>query len=159
MADFIITIEDSEFEMDRQDIASLNAYTRNDKNLHVLHDQKSYQVALLEEDFQNKKVTLLVNGNPYKVSIADEYDQLIKQMGLLEKSNQKQKDIKAPMPGLIVDILVQEGQAFAKGDSLIILSAMKMENVIAAEGDGVVKRIAVEKNDAVDKGQLLIEIA
>ena len=62
------------------------------------------------------------------------------------------------MPGLIIDILVKEGQAIQKGDQLLILEAMKMENVIKAEGEGIVKSILTEKSKAVDKGQVIIEM-
>ncbi|HNM32873.1 MAG TPA: biotin/lipoyl-binding protein, partial [Chitinophagales bacterium] len=65
---------------------------------------------------------------------------------------------KAPMPGLVLDILVEAGQAVNKGDNLIILEAMKMENIIKASGSGTVKSIHVQKKDAVEKNQLLIEM-
>ena len=62
------------------------------------------------------------------------------------------------MPGLVLSILVEPGQAVQKGDVLLILEAMKMENVLKAAGDGTVKNIAVAKGAAVDKGQLLLEM-
>jgi biotin carboxyl carrier protein len=62
------------------------------------------------------------------------------------------------MPGLVLKILAEPGQAVNKGDSLIILEAMKMENVIKATGPGTVKAICVNEKDTVDKNQLLIEM-
>ena len=62
------------------------------------------------------------------------------------------------MPGLIVDVMVEVGQEIAEGTPLLVLSAMKMENIILSQGDGVVKSVEVQKNDAVEKGQLIIEM-
>lgn len=61
------------------------------------------------------------------------------------------------MPGLILDILVEEGQEVNEEDQLVILEAMKMENVITSPRNGVIKKIGVSKGDAVDKKQMLIE--
>ena len=65
--------------------------------------------------------------------------------------------IKAPMPGLILEINVSVGQEVKENDNLLILEAMKMENSFSSPRDGIIKSIAVFKGDAVDKGQLLIE--
>jgi biotin carboxyl carrier protein len=62
------------------------------------------------------------------------------------------------MPGLVLNILVEAGQEVSKGDALLILEAMKMENVIKASGDGKVRSVKVKKGDAVDKGLLLVEM-
>jgi len=68
------------------------------------------------------------------------------------------KNIKAPMPGLVLDVLVESGQTITKGDQLLILEAMKMENVLKAAGDGVVKSIEIKKGNTVEKGQILVEM-
>jgi biotin carboxyl carrier protein len=62
------------------------------------------------------------------------------------------------MPGLVVNILVAEGDTIAKGDALLVLEAMKMENIIKSPGEGVVKKININKGQAVEKNQVLIEI-
>jgi len=74
-------------------------------------------------------------------------------------SDEKMDHVKAPMPGLVLDILVEVGQTINKGDNLLVLEAMKMENIIKASGTGIVKNIKVNKKDAVEKNQLLIEMA
>lgn len=66
-------------------------------------------------------------------------------------------NVKAPMPGLVLDILVEAGQSVNKGDNLLILEAMKMENIIKASGNGVVKNININKKMRL-KNQLLIEM-
>lgn len=65
-------------------------------------------------------------------------------------------EILAPMPGKIVDVLVEVGDQVSEDDELLILEAMKMENPVYATGDGVVKEIKVKKNDAVEADQLLV---
>ncbi len=79
-------------------------------------------------------------------------------MGLSAFNTQKVNAIKAPMPGLIVEVMVEEGQEVVEGTPLLVLSAMKMENIIVSQGEGVVKSIEVKKSDAVEKGQLIIEM-
>jgi len=79
-------------------------------------------------------------------------------MGLSVVASQKLSSVKAPMPGLVLDIMVEPGQEVAEGDSLLILEAMKMENVLKATGEGVVKSIEITKGAAVEKGQILIEM-
>ena len=72
-------------------------------------------------------------------------------------SNQKESELKAPMPGKVLDIMVTAGGSVVKGDGVLVLEAMKMENVIKSPADGVIKRIAVVKNQAVEKNEVLIE--
>ncbi len=99
-----------------------------------------------------------VNGNDYKVKIKDTYDEQVKNMGLLSTTSQKVNDIQAPMPGLVIDVLVESGEEISEGTPLVVLSAMKMENIILAPNEGIIKSIEVEKDQAVDKGQLLITL-
>jgi biotin carboxyl carrier protein len=125
---------------------------------HILKNNQSFHVELIDSDFANQRLTLLVNGNSYQIKIADEYDTLIKKLGLSAGTGQKVKEVKAPMPGLVLEVMVSAGQAVQKGDALLILEAMKMENIIKALSEGVVKRIQVEKGQTVEKGAILIEM-
>ena len=77
-------------------------------------------------------------------------------MGLLTSTSQKVNSVKAPMPGLIIDVMVTAGQTVSEGTPLLVLSAMKMENIILSQGAGIVKSIAVKIDDTVEKGQLII---
>ena len=69
----------------------------------------------------------------------------------------KLNNLKAPMPGLIYEMKVKIGDEVKKGDVLLILVAMKMENAIKAAGDGIVKSIKTNTGDSVEKGQLIME--
>ncbi|MFK7806665.1 MAG: acetyl-CoA carboxylase biotin carboxyl carrier protein subunit [Saprospiraceae bacterium] len=123
---------------------------------HVLKNNKSFDAEVVETDLANRQLTLLVNGSTYKVSISDEYDELVKKLGLSVSSGQTIKEIKAPMPGLVLDVMASSGQEVKKGDALLILEAMKMENVIKSTGDATVKAIRVSKSDTIDKGEIMI---
>jgi biotin carboxyl carrier protein len=101
---------------------------------------------------------LKINGKHQLVTLQDSYDQLVKKMGLNTGILHKISAIKAPMPGLVLSISIEAGQAVKQGDPLLILEAMKMENVIKSPGDGIVKKIVVEKGKPVDKGEILIEM-
>ena len=151
--------ETFKFSVSAEDADNLDFVKIDDNNFHVLRGGKSFRAELVEADFHNKTLHLKINGNQFSIKIADQYDQLVEKMGLSAVVSSKVKDIKAPMPGLVLDINVSAGQEVNKGDKLVILEAMKMENVIKSEGEGVVKEIHVEKGATVDKGQMLIEMA
>jgi len=153
-----LTVNDQK-ELDlSSDTLDLDFVENGGGQFHVLHQQQSYKAEVLEMDFNNKTIKIAVNGNAYIVKIADEHDQLVKKLGLSLTSSQKINSVKAPMPGLVLNVAVKKGQAINKGDTLLILEAMKMENVIKSAGEGVVKAIQIKKGQAVDKGQLMIEM-
>jgi len=158
MAKYIVNSGGEEITLTDIDAKQLDVLSITKNQFHVLQHNKAYKVATLQTDFDAKTLTVEVNGNRYEVSISDEYDQMVKKMGLLVNTSKKENEIKAPMPGLIVDVMVKEGQEITEGMPLLVLSAMKMENIILAQADGTVKRVAIKKDDAVDKGQLIIEM-
>ena len=81
----------------------------------------------------------------------------LEKMGLSNVASAKLNNLKAPMPGLIYEMKVKVGDEVKKGDTLLILVAMKMENAIKAVGDGIVKSIKTNTGDSVEKGQLIME--
>lgn len=153
-----INIGEQVFALKKEDLADLNMVKTSEGDFHILQGGKAYRAELENANFNDKTMTIKINGNKYEIDIEDSYDQLVKEMGLSTAGSQKMTNVKAPMPGLVLDILVESDQAVSKGDALLILEAMKMENVLKAEGDGVVKSIEVEKGTAVDKGQIIIEM-
>ena len=152
-----VNIGEASFQFDANQANSIDV-VKNGKSLHVLQNNKAFDVKIIATNFNEKTLTLEVNGNKYDVNIEDEYDMLVKKMGLSAFVVQKMTNVKAPMPGLIVEVLVKPGETVEKGSQLLILEAMKMENVLKAEGEGIVKSIEVVKGNAVDKGQILIEM-
>jgi len=82
---------------------------------------------------------------------------LLEKLGMGGSSTKKIKNLKAPMPGLVRQILLQVDEEVTKDTPLLILEAMKMENVIKAHGEGKIKSIQVNQGQAVEKSTLLVE--
>jgi biotin carboxyl carrier protein len=133
------------------DIVKLDA-----SNYHIIDNNKSYNVEVVSFNREEKTAEIKVNGNTYQLTAKDQFDALLDQLGLSSLNSNKVSDIKAPMPGLVLKVLVNEGDEVKKGDSLFILEAMKMENIIKAPADATVKSIKVKPTDKVEKGQLII---
>jgi biotin carboxyl carrier protein len=129
----------------------------NDGHFHVIYGQKSFRVEVVKTDFTTKSFTVKVNGRSYQIGLKDQFDLLLEKMGMNSGQTAKINIIKAPMPGLIIDLKIKDGDAVKAGDTLLILEAMKMENIIKSPGEGVVKSIKVKKGDTVEKNQVLIE--
>jgi biotin carboxyl carrier protein len=154
-----LTVNDTfDFNLTSSDLDHLDVVTLNNDHFHLLQNGKSYHSELISLDSESKTVQLKINGNHYQVKIADHYDLLVHKMGLSANIIHKISEIKAPMPGLVLSLAVEPGQEVVHGDPLLILEAMKMENVIKSPGEGKVKKIHVVKGKAVDKGELLIEM-
>ncbi len=145
------------FEWTESDLKKLDAIQLNTSQFHVLDNHKPYKVEIVSTDFIAKKYTIKVNNNTYEVAISDALDILIQSMGIERGRTKVVNAIKAPMPGLILEISVEVGQEVKENDPLLILEAMKMENSFLSPRNGIIKSIAVQKGMAVDKGQLLVE--
>ncbi len=124
---------------------------------HILRNNKGYQVEVISISKEDKTATIQVNGNRYEIELKDQYDTLLENLGMASMNVKKNNDYKAQMPGLIIDVRVAIGDEVKKGDPLIVLEAMKMENIIKSPDDVVVKSIHVEVGQAVEKKQVLIE--
>ncbi len=124
---------------------------------HLLKDNLSYNLEIVKHIPEEKKMVVKINNTSYTLDIKDKYDELLHSLGLDSLAAKKVNDIKAPMPGMVLNILVTEGQEVKKGDPLIVLEAMKMENILKSPTDGVIKKIAIKKGIAVEKNQLLIQ--
>jgi biotin carboxyl carrier protein len=97
-----------------------------------------------------------VNHRTFEIKKAHALDALIAAMGLDQPKLRKLKEMQAPMPGRVTVIHVKMGQQVEPGAPLLSLEAMKMENVLKAEGIGVVSEITIQEGDVVDKGAILI---
>ena len=130
---------------------------KDGKGFHILSDNKSYRVDVVKADYAAKSFTIRVNNNTYELSAKDRFDLLLEELGMADLASSKANDLKAPMPGMVLDIVVSAGDSVSKGDKLVVLEAMKMENVLKAEADAVVKAIHAVKGKAVEKNQILVE--
>jgi len=124
---------------------------------HMVKDNLSYNLEIVRQLPEEKQLVVKINNTAYVLNIRDKYDDLLHSLGLDSLASKKVNDIKAPMPGMVLTILVTEGQEIKKGDPLIVLEAMKMENVLKSPTDGIVKKITVNKGIAVEKNQVLIQ--
>ncbi|GAA3590045.1 acetyl-CoA carboxylase biotin carboxyl carrier protein subunit [Flavivirga amylovorans] len=146
-----------DFEIKDDDISNLNALQISASKFHVLDQNKSYHAEITRDDFNKKSYEVKINNNTYNINILNDLDVLIKDMGFSIGAAKHIDSVKAPMPGLILEINVKANQEVKEDDPLLILEAMKMENIITSPTDGVIKSISVSKGEAVEKNQLLIE--
>lgn len=126
-------------------------------HFHVIYAHKSYNVEVVSSDQHKKTAVIKINGQLYTTHIEDRFDRILKAMGMENGAVSTIVEIRAPMPGLVLDITVSEGQELRKGDQILVLEAMKMENNLKSTTEGVVKKIHVAKGDKVEKNQVLIE--
>ena len=125
----------------------------NDNCFQLLVDNQPYQLFI--ESKENDCIVSL-NNRTFRVAIEDERLRQLRHLIKSEEQAHKQLEIKAPMPGLIVKVVVEEGAQIKKGDGVIIMEAMKMENEIRATADGRVVKILKRERESVEKDMVLM---
>jgi biotin carboxyl carrier protein len=125
---------------------------------HVIKDKKSIMAEVVSTDYEAKTLIIRVNGNDYEVQLKDQYDLLLERLGMSDIASRKVNEIKAPMPGLVLNVDVSEGDEITKDQQVLVLEAMKMENVLKAPGNGVVKAVNANQGDKVEKNQVLVTL-
>jgi len=103
------------------------------------------------------RLRVTIDGRRTEVQVKDERDLLVEEFGLGDEAAAG-GEVRAPMPGLVLEVLVEEGEEVMADEGLLVLEAMKMENELKAPSGGVVRTIHAASGDAVDKDALLIEI-
>ena len=123
---------------------------------YIVWKNKKYMLDVIEKN-QNK-YTIMVNGVWHSFSV--ETPTSLKRRRFLEQQGEGSSTvaIEAPMPGKIIDILVEEGSDVKEGEPIIILEAMKMQNEILSHVSGLIKSVEVRKGDSVMKDDVMIEI-
>lgn len=155
---FKVITGDFIFNFDENEITDIDLFQKSATSFNCIKDHRSVNAEIITADMDEKKFTIEVEGETFAVEIKDELDQMLELMGLGSGANKKITNIKAPMPGLVLEIMVTEGQGVMAGDNILILEAMKMENSLVIPADAVIKTILVKKGQVVDRGQILIEL-
>lgn len=124
---------------------------------HVVFNGKSRTVEVVSVDRDADVCEVLVDGRRFTVAITDAYDALLESMGIEKSGARKVKEVKAPMPGLVLEVAAKPGDEVEEGETLLILEAMKMENALKSPASGKVKSINATQGEAVEKGVVLVE--
>ena len=121
----------------------------------VLHGRR-FKVEVEKGPDAEGNATVRINGVRKDVRVMDERSQLLEKMGMSVAASAGSGDVNAPMPGKVLQVLVEPGHSVEEGQPLLVLEAMKMENVIKATAAGTVSEVPVNEGDAVEKGSLLV---
>ena len=135
----------------------LDVVKLRDNYYSILYQNRSFVAEVLKVDRHSKTFLIRVNRSRYEVSVKDKFDLLLEKMGMSSMNSGHFTAVRAPMPGLIVDMKIKEGDRVRTNDPLLVLEAMKMENVIKSPGEGIVKSILVNRGESVEKNQILVE--
>jgi biotin carboxyl carrier protein len=161
-----VSIKDREFDIVNGEALFVDGVKKDVKftfsgkgSLQVVVNGQSHEADLVSLDKEARKVTLRIEGKKLTAQIKEPVDLLFEQLGMKQTLVKKVNDLKAPMPGLIVKLLVAVGDTVKQGEPLLILEAMKMENVFKAAADVTIKEIKVSEKQSVEKGQLLMLFA
>ena len=151
---FAIDIEDDgslRFDGERLDY---DFQVGKDPNLYsLILDNKSYELRVVPEGDQYR---VLLNGENILVEVFDERRRRLEGVKAVLGEAGGEQLVKAPMPGLVVDVLVKAGDAVVEGQTLVILESMKMHNEFKAKRDTVVKQVCVKVNDKVQRDDTLL---
>ncbi len=143
-----IRINGQLLEVDFQSISGQPVYSLllNGKSYeaHVAHDDEAWQV--------------LLRGRLFQARVEDEREKRPRAAGGAGASEGGEFHLKAPMPGLVVSVLVQEGQPVKKGQVLLILESMKMQNELKSPREGIIQRIKVQAGETVEQKQTLLSV-
>jgi biotin carboxyl carrier protein len=155
---FAVKANEFVFLFDESEITSADLVKTSESTFNLIRDLRSVNGQLLDSDIAGKRMTIDIEGETYHVEIKDELDQILEKLGFGAVAGKHIKEIKAPMPGLVLQISVEDGQQVNEGDKILILEAMKMENSILIHTNAVIKKIIVSPGQAVEKGQVLVEL-
>lgn len=134
---------------------SLRLVRQEKDHLQLSDGTRTYEVWLVEKGPKTWKLN--VDGKEITINKQERLATLFEKIGFVEDARDKISEIKAPMPGTIVEVLVAVDQEVETNDPLIVLEAMKMENIIKASNAGKVSDIMVEQGSVVQKNEVLIK--
>lgn len=129
-------------------------HKRDSENFQIIFNNRCFLANVTHEDGIWR---IQINQNTYLLEIQDEQELILEKLGMETKSARRTDEIKAPMPGLIVEVLVAKGDVIKTGQPLLILKAMKMENIIKSPHDGVVNDIFIKKDQIIEKDAVMLQ--
>ena len=150
----VVQLDLSQTDVDKFKVLEIN-YTK--KEIILSNGSKKLECKILKENVIDQSYIVRINGEISTIRLIKQVEKTIEKLGT-QKENQKNINVlKAPMPGLILDVVIKESEFVKKGDPVIILEAMKMENILSSPVDGIVKEIKVNPQQTVEKNNILIK--
>ena len=156
---FILDVNAGQYTFQLIDSYNITLNDSDVNNQIILDNNKAKLVSVKEVNHELKMYQIQIDGRTYLVHISDAVDQQILKMNLKSKKSNKLKELRAPMPGLVRQVNVQEGDEVDSGDFLFILEAMKMENVLKSPVNGIVSELFVKPGESVEKNQILLSFS
>ena len=150
--------KDKEFELENKELQDFVVERLSIKNgsSSIRHNGKKFECRIIYVNKNENKFTLKVNGQIITLELFYPVDKTIQKIGLKNKGLQKVNELRSPMPGLIIEIPVSKGEEVKKDQPLVILEAMKMENVLTSPVDGKIADVKVKTQQTVEKNNILI---
>lgn len=156
---FLLDVNASQYTFQLIDADNITLNDSEVNNQMILDNNKSKLVSVKGMDHELKRYQIQIDGRIYHVQISDAVDQQILTMNLKSKRSNQLKELRAPMPGLVRQVNVQAGDQVDAGDSLFILEAMKMENLLKSPVNGKVSDVFVKPGESVEKNQILLSFS
>ncbi len=156
---FLLDVNAGQFTFQLTDVDYITLNNIDVNNQIILDNNKSKLVYVKGVDHELKRYQIQIDGRIYQVQISDAVDQQILKMNLKSKKSNQLKELRAPMPGLVRQVNVQVGDQVDAGDSLFILEAMKMENILKSPVNGTVSDLFVKPGESVEKNQILLSFS
>ena len=144
-----IVADGQRLTVDFQSVANQPVYS-------LIINGKSYEASVFATE---ARVDVLLQGRLFQVTVEEERQKRLRESSTAVVMPEGEYTLKAPMPGLVVSVPVQEGQTVRRGDNLVILESMKMQNELKAPREGTVERIRIKIGDSVDQNQPLLSLA
>ena len=155
---FKVRVNEFVFSFTADEIRAIDLIKKSNTAFNLIKDHRCVNAKLVSVDATGKKIMIEIEGETFAIEIKDELDLELEKMGFGLAASKQIKEIKAPMPGLVLEIAVTDGQDVNQGDKILILGAMKMENSIMIQSCARIKKVTVVSGQAVEKGQVLVEL-
>lgn len=142
----------------KKSVSSSSLVRLSDNCFEIELSGKTLTIEVLSFDLDNKQLQIRNNHRVYDLTFKHSIDEILDSMGIKRTSDDKNTSIKAPMPGKVLEVVAKEGDHVQKGGPILILEAMKMENVLKAENDCVIRKVLITTQENVEKNQVLVEL-